>query len=337
MRLVPLGGRLEFRARGWRERRRLHFECKRSRVSDLTCSQGMAFAVPASSSLTLRSSSAAHAAVQLASSGPSTLSRISVASASRSPAGSLSAPCRRSERLAFGMCQSYPEGRRPTSRCSRQSRRRDIGVESCGRLSGGLAAERQSVRRAGNHAAKAILGQDDLCAADRSAVGRCYWFRWGNSRILACHTVLWMGYGWRLRLPALRLRAIGRPHPWTMSRVAVVAQGIPLLRRPSRVGDRRGGVQDDPWLCPPFPASCPFRGSITPSPAPATSNRTGGFPASGSPRRRLPSGLCVRSVGACFRAPVHHAVVSKEAPRSVHNGATPPLPAESLALALLGR
>ena len=28
----------------------------------------------------------------------------------------------------------------------------------------------------------------------------------------------------------------------------------------SRVGDRRGGVQDAPWLCPPFPASCPFRG-----------------------------------------------------------------------------
>ena len=77
--------------------------------------------------------------------------------------------------------------------------------------------------------------------------------------------------------------------------------------------------------------------SITPSPAPATSNRTGGFPASGSPRRRLPSGLCIRSVGACFRAPVHHAVVSKEALRSVHNRAAPPLPAESLALALLGR
>ena len=108
-------------------------------------------------------------------------------------------------------------------------------------------------------------------------------------------------------------------------------------RRRSRGGDRRGGVQDAPWLCPPFPASCPFRGSITPSPAPATSNRTGGFPASGSPRRRLPSGLCVRSVGACFRAPVHHAVVSKEAPRFVHHGATPPPPAEALALALLGR
>ncbi len=118
--LVPHGSRLEFCACGGRERRRLHFECKRSRVSDLTCSQGMAFAVPASSSLTLRSSSVAQPAVQLASSGPSTLSRISVASASRSPAGRLSAPCRRSERLAFGMRQFYPEGRRPTSRCSGQ-------------------------------------------------------------------------------------------------------------------------------------------------------------------------------------------------------------------------
>jgi hypothetical protein len=28
----------------------------------------------------------------------------------------------------------------------------------------------------------------------------------------------------------------------------------------SRVGDRRRGVQDAPWLRPPFPASCPFRG-----------------------------------------------------------------------------
>ena len=113
VRLVPLDGR-EFPACGGRKRRRLHFECKRLRVSDLTCSQGMAFAVPASSSLTLRSSSVAHAAVQFASSGPSTLSRISVASASRSPTGSLSAPCRRSERLAFGIGESYPEGRRPT-------------------------------------------------------------------------------------------------------------------------------------------------------------------------------------------------------------------------------
>ena len=68
-------------------------------------------------------------------------------------------------------------------------------------------------------------------------------------------------------------------------------------------------------------------------------HRTGqaDFPHHGSPGRRLPSGLWVRSVGACFRAPVHHAVVSKEALRSVHNRAAPPLPAESLALALLGR
>jgi hypothetical protein len=27
-----------------------------------------------------------------------------------------------------------------------------------------------------------------------------------------------------------------------------------------------------PWLCRVFPASCPSRGSITPSPTPATSN-----------------------------------------------------------------
>jgi hypothetical protein len=37
--------------------------------------------------------------------------------------------------------------------------------------------------------------------------------------------------------------------------------------------------------------------TITPSPAPATSNRTGGFPASGSPRRRPPPGLCFRPPG----------------------------------------
>ena len=30
-------------------------------------------------------------------------------------------------------------------------------------------------------------------------------------------------------------------------------------RATSRVGDRRGGVQAVPWLCPPFPASCPCR------------------------------------------------------------------------------
>jgi hypothetical protein len=40
-----------------------------------------------------------------------------------------------------------PTGRRLTCRCSCQSRRRDIGVPSDGRLGGGLAAERQGVRQ----------------------------------------------------------------------------------------------------------------------------------------------------------------------------------------------
>jgi hypothetical protein len=103
--LVPFRRRLELRASGRRENRWLHFERKRPRVSDLTCSQGIVFAVPASSSLTLRSSSTAHAAAHLGSSGPSTLSRISVASASRSSAGSCSARCRSSDGLACAMGQ----------------------------------------------------------------------------------------------------------------------------------------------------------------------------------------------------------------------------------------
>jgi len=105
MSLVPLCRRLELCASGRRESRWLHFERKRPSVSDLTCSQGIVFAVPASSSLTLRSSSAAHAAAHLGSSGPSTLSRISAASASRSSAGSCSARCRSSDALACAMGQ----------------------------------------------------------------------------------------------------------------------------------------------------------------------------------------------------------------------------------------
>src|ERR1017187_4519620 len=42
--------------------------------------------------------------------------------------------------------------------------------------------------------------------------------------------------------------------------VAVAAAATVLAVWSSRVGDRRGGVQDAPWLCLPFPASCPFRG-----------------------------------------------------------------------------
>jgi hypothetical protein len=105
MSLVPLCRRLELCAGGRCENRWLHFERKRPRVSDLTCSQGIVFAVPASSSLTLRSSSVAHAAAHWGSSGPSTLSRISVASASRSSAGSCSARCRSPDALACAMGQ----------------------------------------------------------------------------------------------------------------------------------------------------------------------------------------------------------------------------------------
>ena len=48
--------------------------------------------------------------------------------------------------------------------------------------------------------------------------------------------------------------------------------GIALaLAVDSRGWGRRGGVQDAPWLCPPFPASCPPRGSITPFPVPVVS------------------------------------------------------------------
>jgi hypothetical protein len=106
VRLVPFCRRLEFRAGGRREGRRLHFERKRARVSVLTCSQGIVFAVPASSSCTLRSSSAAHAADHFGSSGPSTLSRSSVASASRSSTGSCSARCKSSDGFAWATEQA---------------------------------------------------------------------------------------------------------------------------------------------------------------------------------------------------------------------------------------
>jgi hypothetical protein len=65
----------------------------------------------------------------------------------------------------------------------------------------------------------------------------------------------------------------------------------------SRVGGRRGGVQEGPSVAAPFGWRCLTRRSITPFPAPATSNRTGGFPASGSPRRRLHIGVMVPFAG----------------------------------------
>ena len=61
----------------------------------------------------------------------------------------------------------------------------------------------------------------------------------------------------------------------------------------SRVGDRRGGVQAALGCVRRFRLRARVERAITPSPAPASSNRTGGFPASGSPRRRLHVGVMV--------------------------------------------
>jgi hypothetical protein len=40
-----------------------------------------------------------------------------------------------------------------------------------------------------------------------------------------------------------------------------------------------------PWLYPPFPASCPYRFAVSPSPTPATSNGANGFPVRRFPGR----------------------------------------------------
>ncbi len=61
----------------------------------------------------------------------------------------------------------------------------------------------------------------------------------------------------------------------------------------SRVGDRRGGVQAALGCLRRFRLRARVERAITPSPAPASSNRTGGFPASGSPRRRLHIGVMI--------------------------------------------
>nr|WP_275902311.1 IS66 family transposase [Myxococcus vastator] len=61
----------------------------------------------------------------------------------------------------------------------------------------------------------------------------------------------------------------------------------------SRVGDRRGGVQAALGCVRRFRLRARVERAITPSPAPASSNRTGGFPASGSPRRRHLIGVMI--------------------------------------------
>jgi hypothetical protein len=47
------------------------------------------------------------------------------------------------------------------------------------------------------------------------------------------------------------------------------------------------------WLYPPFPASCPVRFVVSPSPAPATANGAGGFPAPRFPVRFAPRVMSV--------------------------------------------
>src|SRR2546422_1118998 len=47
-----------------------------------------------------------------------------------------------------------------------------------------------------------------------------------------------------------------------------------------------------PWLYPPFPASCPYRFAVSPSPAPASSNGANGFPV-----RRFPVRFASRVMG----------------------------------------
>ena len=70
---------------------------------------------------------------------------------------------------------------------------------------------------------------------------------------------------------------------WSKLTLFLRVPGAPL---DSRVGGRRGGVQAALGRIRRFRLRARVERAITPSPAPATSNRTGGFPASGSPRRR---------------------------------------------------
>jgi len=80
-----------------------------------------------------------------------------------------------------------------------------------------------------------------------------------------------------------------RVHDLTISLSVKASIGISLDRRSGRGPARwRAGC---PCPYPPFRLRARVGFAIAPSPAPATSNRTCRFPASGSPRRRHPSGL----------------------------------------------
>src|SRR5713226_8496941 len=88
-----------------------------------------------------------------------------------------------------------------------------------------------------------------------------------------------------------------------------------------------------PWLCPPFPASCPCRFAVSPSPTPATSNGADGFPV-----RRFPGSFASRVMRPIRRralsgiGPILHSVVSEEPERLMQPRRTPPRPAEAPAI-----
>jgi transposase len=71
---------------------------------------------------------------------------------------------------------------------------------------------------------------------------------------------------------------------WSNQRELARALRDPRIPLDSRVGDRRGGVQASLGSIRRFQLPARVGCAIAPFPAPATSNRTGGFPASGSPR-----------------------------------------------------
>ena len=88
---------------------------------------------------------------------------------------------------------------------------------------------------------------------------------------------------------------------------------------PWRVGSRTGAVPvGSPWLCPPFPASCPCRFAMSPSPAPAASNGANGFPV-----RRFPAGFASRVMrtyrpASAFRRGPHTVPGTPERARAPH-------------------
>ncbi len=117
---------------------------------------------------------------------------------------------------------------------------------------------------------------------------------------------------------------------------------IPTTRRSSErrsrcgsvVGSRGRGLArcpvGSPWLYPPFPASCPCRFAVSPSPAPATSNGANGFPVRRFPVRFTPRVMRPIGQGALSGAgPVSDVVLVEQPQRLVKPHRTPPRPAEA--------